>query len=171
VQTLALAAISAAVASVTLPLRVAGLLVERPGPGASPTPSLGGSGGLPSPTPRSPVASGGFPVSTVSKVGRTGAATFTVPPNAPASLPAGDPGVIVKLADGSFVAFDAVCTHAGCAVGWDQADRLLVCPCHEAVFDPENGAAVVGGPAPSPLTALPIVVDAASGEIFLAPQA
>jgi thiosulfate dehydrogenase [quinone] large subunit len=169
-QTLALAAISAALASVTLPLRVAGLLVERPGPGTSPTPSVGGSDGLPSATSRNPVASGGFPVSTVSKVGRTGAATFTVPANAPASLPAGDPGVVVKLADGSFAAFDAVCTHAGCTVGWERADRLLVCPCHGAVFDPEYGAAVVRGPAPSPLTALPIVVDPASGQILLAPD-
>ena len=172
-QTLGLAAMSAALASLTLPLRVAGLLVERPGESKSPTKSPAPSVGAASPNPASPAAipPGGIPVSTVSKVGRTGAATFTVPYNAPAPLPAGDPGVIVQLADGSFVAFDTVCTHAGCTVGWDRADRLLVCPCHEAVFDPANGAAVVGGPAPSPLTPLPIVVDTASGKILLAPQA
>ena len=31
----------------------------------------------------------------------------------------GDPGVVVKLPDGSLAAFDAVCTHAGCTVEWD----------------------------------------------------
>jgi len=77
--------------------------------------------------------------------------------------------VIVQLADGSFVAFDAVCTHAGCTVEWDQADRLLICPCHEAVFDPEHAAAVLQGPAPTPLAPLPLVVDAATGTVLLIP--
>jgi len=166
-QTVTLAAISAALASIMLPLRVAGILVERAGAGTSPIPT--GPGGASTPTPISGATAppGSIAVGTVSKVGRTGAATFTVPANAPAPLPAGDPGVIVRLADGTFVAFDAICTHAGCTVEWDRADRLLVCPCHEAVFDPEHGAAVVSGPAPSPLVALPIVIDATSGQILL----
>jgi len=167
-QTMTLAGISAGLASVLLPLRVAGILVERTGTGASPNPTLPGGSVSPPPTTGATAPPGSIAVSTVSKVARTGAATFTIPASAPAPLPAGDPGVIVQLADGSFAAFDTVCTHAGCTVEWDRADRLLVCPCHEAVFDPEHGAAVVGGPAPSPLVALPIVVDAASGQILLA---
>jgi thiosulfate dehydrogenase [quinone] large subunit len=110
------------------------------------------------------------PVSTVKAVSRTGSAAFTVPFNAPSPLPAGDPGVIVQLADGTFAAFDAVCTHAGCTVEWDQADRVLVCPCHEAVFDPEHAAAVLQGPAPTPLTSLPLVIDPATGTILLVPR-
>jgi thiosulfate dehydrogenase [quinone] large subunit len=110
------------------------------------------------------------PVSTVNAVTATGAAAFTVPFNAPSPLPAGDPGVIVQLADGTFAAFDAVCTHAGCTVEWDQADRVLVCPCHEAVFDPEHAAAVLQGPAPTPLTSLQLVIDPATGTILLVPQ-
>jgi thiosulfate dehydrogenase [quinone] large subunit len=95
------------------------------------------------------------------------AVAFTVPFDAPAPLPAGDPAIIVRLADGSYVAFDAVCTHAGCTVEWDAADASLACPCHGAVFDPQHGGAAVVGPAQDPLASIPIVVDPASGRILL----
>lgn len=74
----------------------------------------------------------------------------------------GDPAVLIKLVSGTVVAYDAVCTHAGCTVPYDPARKLLVCPCHGARYDPARGAAVVGGPAPQALTKLPIRVDAAS---------
>ena len=92
---------------------------------------------------------------------------FTVPFDAPAPLPAGDPAVIVKLADGSFVAFDAVCTHQGCTVEWDGQDGVLLCPCHGAAFDPAQHARVVQGPARRPLAAIPLHVDSSTGEILL----
>ena len=160
-QTAALAGLAAIVASLTLPLRAAGLIVDQGRPGSSTAPP---------PTPTSTVPPGAVPVSTVAAVQRAGSASFTVPFNAPAPLPAGDPGVIVQLADGKFVAFDAVCTHAGCTVEWDQADRILICPCHEAVFDAEHGAAVLQGPAPAPLASLPLVIDPATGTILLEPR-
>ena len=112
-------------------------------------------------------APSGIDVANVSDVDSRGAVAFTVPFTAPAPLPAGDPAVIVRLKDGSYVAFDAVCTHAGCTVGWSAAESALVCPCHGAVFDAEHGAAAVAGPAREPLTMIPIVVDAPSGRIFL----
>jgi thiosulfate dehydrogenase [quinone] large subunit len=77
----------------------------------------------------------------------------------------GDPGVLVKLADGKIVAFDAVCTHAGCTVEWDPSYDLLVCPCHGAAFDPAHDAQVVAGPTNTPLAPIPIHVDTASGRI------
>ena len=83
-------------------------------------------------------------------------------------LPNGDPGVLVKLADGKVVAYDAVCTHEGCEVGYDRSSGLLLCPCHGATFDPAQGAAVMSGPAPTPLASVPIVVDGATGAITLA---
>ena len=146
----------------------------RPEPEPEPGPGLGvGGGGWGHPwtvcwpahrcRPLRPAGSS----SPTSPTGKTRARAFTVPFTAPAPLPAGDPAVIVKLADGSFVAFDAVCTHAGCTVEWDQADRLLICPCHDAVFDPAADAAVLAGPARQPLAPIPIRVDQASGAISL----
>ena len=159
-QTVTLAGLAAVVASLTLPLRAAGLFADRTNPSPAPTPL---------PTPGSTVPPGAVPVSTVAAVTSAGSAAFTIPFNARSPLPAGDPGVIVQLADGSFAAFDAVCTHAGCTVEWDAADKVLVCPCHEAVFDPEHQAAVLQGPAPTPLTSLPLVIDLATGTILLVP--
>ncbi len=75
----------------------------------------------------------------------------------------GDPAVAVSLSGGSVVAFDAVCTHAGCPVSYDTNQRLLSCPCHGALFDPAHGAAVVAGPAPSPLASIPIQVSTDGG--------
>jgi thiosulfate dehydrogenase [quinone] large subunit len=173
-QTALLAGIAAVLGSLTLPLRALGVMTENGPAGASPTPS-GDSGGTraaaaPTPTPAPSQAAappGSVAVARIVDVTRSGSTMFQVPFDAPSSLPAGDPAVIVELPNGSFVAFDAVCTHAGCTVQYDRPDRVLICPCHEAVYDPANDAAVLGGPAPFPLTKLPIVVDQASGQIYL----
>ena len=156
-QTGLLAVAALAVASLAVPMRMLGL--EHPA--LSPTPS-----GEPDASPSgAPVA--GLGVATVATVDQRGFAAFTVPFTAPSPLPAGDPGVIVRLADGSYVAFDAICTHAGCTVEYSPADRLLVCPCHEAAFDPAHGAAVLAGPTDQPLAGLPIVIDRGTGRILL----
>jgi thiosulfate dehydrogenase [quinone] large subunit len=75
----------------------------------------------------------------------------------------GDPAVAVSLAGGSVVAFDAVCTHAGCTVSYDSGQKLLTCPCHGATFDPALGAAVTGGPAPTPLAAIALQIGTDGG--------
>jgi thiosulfate dehydrogenase [quinone] large subunit len=75
----------------------------------------------------------------------------------------GDPAVAVSLAGGSLAAFDAICTHAGCQVAYDPSLKLLGCPCHGAEFDPAQGAAVVAGPAPSPLASIRLQVGTDGG--------
>ena len=121
-------------------------------------------GGSPAPSTSS---AAGIKVATIAAVQQAGSATFRIPFSPPPPLPAGDPGVIVQLQDGSFVAFDAICTHAGCTVEWDAADAILLCPCHSAAFDAAHDGAVIAGPTSTPLAKLPIRVDTASGSIFL----
>jgi Rieske Fe-S protein len=56
------------------------------------------------------------------------------------------PEVLVRLPDGSFVAYSAVCSHQGCTVAYRPQIRKLVCPCHGGVYDPAQGGAVISGP-------------------------
>ena len=72
----------------------------------------------------------------------------------------GDPALLIHLPDGKFVAFDAVCTHAGCTVEYDPTQQEIVCPCHGATYDPNRAAAVINGPAQQPLAVLNVKVDA-----------
>jgi thiosulfate dehydrogenase (quinone) large subunit len=148
-------------ATATTPLRLFRGSTERGTASRSPSPGPGGSPPAPAPT-ASPLQ-----VARVSDVPQGGALPFTVPMDAPSSLPAGDPAVIVRLPSGSFVAYDAVCTHEGCTVEWAGQDSILFCPCHGAAFDAATDGEVIQGPARRPLTQLPLVVDAASGTISL----
>jgi rieske iron-sulfur protein len=55
------------------------------------------------------------------------------------------------------IAYTAVCTHQGCWVtDWLAKKQLLHCPCHGSEYDPRRGGAVVAGPAPRELPALPL---------------
>ena len=66
-----------------------------------------------------------------------------------ATIQVGSEAVIVLRTRSGFRAFSAVCTHLGCLVRWDPAQKEFLCPCHAAAFD-ENGR-VVSGPPPAPL--------------------
>jgi ubiquinol-cytochrome c reductase iron-sulfur subunit len=74
--------------------------------------------------------------------------------------------VLIRLPDGvgtnttaGLVVYSKACTHAGCPVAlYRAADRRLICPCHQSVFDVADGAKVLDGPADHPLPQLPIEV-------------
>jgi Rieske Fe-S protein len=68
--------------------------------------------------------------------------------------------VITQPQSGTFHAFTAVCTHAGCTVG-SVSSGTINCPCHGSRFNISNGS-VVNGPAASPLAAVNIKVQGTS---------
>jgi len=47
--------------------------------------------------------------------------------------------------DGTLVAVSPICTHLGCQVNWNTAERSWDCPCHGSRFSPEGD--VLQGPA------------------------
>jgi thiosulfate dehydrogenase [quinone] large subunit len=69
----------------------------------------------------------------------------------------GQPAWLVHPAAGTFVAFSAVCTHAGCTVQFSSSSMAFVCPCHGGTYDARTGK-VLGGPPPSPLPSIPVHV-------------
>ncbi len=67
------------------------------------------------------------------------------------------PPTDISLTDKGFAAYSAICTHLGCTVSWTrnaQAPDASVteCHCHGSIFNPAEGAKVMGGPAPIPLS-------------------
>ena len=56
--------------------------------------------------------------------------------------------------DGSLVAVSPVCTHLGCQVNWNRAERSWDCPCHGSRFAPDGQ--VLHGPAVHRLERKPI---------------
>jgi thiosulfate dehydrogenase [quinone] large subunit len=76
----------------------------------------------------------------------------------------GSPDIVIREANGTLVAHSAVCTHAGCTVGYQGGQ--IVCPCHGAVYDATTGA-VISGPAPSPLAPRKVIEHA--GELYAIP--
>jgi thiosulfate dehydrogenase [quinone] large subunit len=101
----------------------------------------------------------GTPIASLASVPVGGAIGFEAPGVGPAAL--------VRLGQDRVVAYSRVCTHAGCLVQYDASARLLVCPCHGAEFDPGRDAAVVAGPAPTPLAPVRVEVDRSTGRVVL----
>lgn len=82
-----------------------------------------------------------------------------------------DPATLVgvtreRAADG-VVAYSGICPHAGCEVNvWSAEQKTLECSCHYSHYDPRDGAAVIDGPTPRALAALPLKL--AEGKLVVA---
>ena len=59
------------------------------------------------------------------------------------------PALLVRLVDGSYRAFSAVCTHLNCTVQYRSDLREIWCACHNGLYDLEGRN--VSGPPPRPL--------------------
>ncbi len=134
------------------------------------TPTLGGSNGSSSTTAAPTTTAPKAPTTTAPRAPTTTApkAPTTTAPSAPATTrppgtrigPArdvpvggaasfqdpntGDPSLVVQPKAGTFLAFDAVCPHAGCTVEYASSAKLFVCPCHGSEFNGSTGAVEVG---------------------------
>ena len=79
---------------------------------------------------------------------------------------------ITRTGAKTFTAVSAKCTHRGCEVGWQAADKQLVCPCHGAVFG-SSGKNIHGtrrspGESLPPLAAVPVRQKGAQVQVNLA---
>jgi thiosulfate dehydrogenase (quinone) large subunit len=142
------------------------LVNDAPQPGKSSEPTLSTTpstttttapSGSSTTTPTAPVPSGKL-LGSAAEVPDNHAATFTIPSN-------GDPGIVIHTDSGDFVAYNAVCPHMGCTVGYSSANKIMVCPCHGSEFEVSNGDVIVG-PAPHGLTKLK-VVEGTNGNLYL----
>ena len=118
---------------------------DVPGSASSATPptskTAGGSTATPAAAPGSAVAS-----ASSLPVGQ--ALSFTNPAD-------GNPAWVVHPDGNTFVAFSAVCTHAGCPVQYDPSTIEFICPCHGGTYDARTGQ-VQQGPPPAPLPSIPV---------------
>lgn len=84
------------------------------------------------------------------------AATADVPVGGSIDATLGGEAVLVSQpTEGEFVAFSAICTHQQCVVA--AAGAEFHCPCHGSIYDAATGE-VLAGPAPEPLSAIPVEV-------------
>jgi nucleotide-binding universal stress UspA family protein/nitrite reductase/ring-hydroxylating ferredoxin subunit len=67
---------------------------------------------------------------------------------------AGDKLAVFRDDRGEVHALSAKCTHMGCTVGWNPAEKTWDCPCHGSRFSPAGE--VVNGPAKKPLQPIAI---------------
>ena len=75
----------------------------------------------------------------------------------PFQLANGAPALLFRTKTGVF-AYQTICTHQGGVTKYFSAKKLLVCPVHNASFDPFKKGTVVTGPATNPLPTVKVVV-------------
>lgn len=127
--------------------------------------SAGGAGGSTSPKPAagaspspSRLPAGAVKLGPGKRLPSGQAATYSDPSD-------GSPDILIRDSSGNLKAFSAVCTHAGCTVGYEGG--IIVCPCHGGEFNAETGE-VIAGPPPTGLA--PKKVLEVGGQIYAVPS-
>ena len=69
----------------------------------------------------------------------------------------GAPALLFRTKTGVF-AYQTICTHQGGLTKYFAPRKLLVCPVHNASFDPFKKGAVVAGPAITPLPSVKVAI-------------
>jgi thiosulfate dehydrogenase (quinone) large subunit len=115
------------------------------------------SSSVPSPSGAASSHPAGTAIGPAKDVPVGGAASFTDPRT-------GDPSIVIQATPGKFLAFDAVCPHAGCTVQYDQSAAVISCPCHGSQFNAATGAVEVG-PATTGLKPITVTEDS-SGQLY-----
>lgn len=127
--------------------------IAKTEPSSAPSPSA-----TPSATPTQVVINKiDIPVGKSSEVPTNGAKIFTAK-----NRYGNTSGYVVIRNSTGIVALSDICPHKGCSV--EIQKEGLVCPCHNALFDPKNGD-VLRGPASYPLDHVP--VREADGTIYI----
>jgi Rieske Fe-S protein len=83
----------------------------------------------------------------------------------PFQLANGAPALLFRTKTGVF-AYQTICTHQGGVTKYFSTKKVLVCPVHNASFDPFKKGAVVTGPATNPLPSIKVAIK--SGWVVLA---
>jgi arsenite oxidase small subunit len=63
------------------------------------------------------------------------------------------------------IAYSVQCTHQGCPVSYDPAEKSFKCPCHFSMFDAEKQGQVICGQAPTKLPQIVLEYDAKSDSV------
>jgi cytochrome b6-f complex iron-sulfur subunit len=60
-----------------------------------------------------------------------------------------EPAILIRMADGNYRAFTAVCTHLACTVQYRSDLHEIWCPCHNGMYNLQGRN--ISGPPPRPL--------------------
>lgn len=79
----------------------------------------------------------------------------------------GDPTYLIVTGDNAIGSYgiNAICTHLGCVVPWNEAAGTFICPCHGSQYD--EAGTVVRGPAPLSLALAHVQVE--NDQVLLSP--
>ena len=75
----------------------------------------------------------------------------------PFQLSNGAPALLFRTKTGVF-AYQTICPHQGGLAKYFAPRKLIVCPVHNASFNPFKKGAVVAGPATSPLPSVKVAI-------------